>query len=111
MNVVFGEKRDRMDRQDERIANLKRVQPNPRRHNRQWDASMDEFEPENSGASEEEFESEYEEGRNRQRGDRRYGRGHGRNIPRERNRVDGNLGSIKMKIPPFQGRSDPEAYF
>ena len=27
-----------------------------------------------------------------------------------RDRVDGNLGSIKMKIPPFQGRNDPEAY-
>ena len=25
-------------------------------------------------------------------------------------KVDGNLGSIKMKIPPFQGKSDPEAY-
>ena len=23
---------------------------------------------------------------------------------------DGNLGSIKMKIPSFQGKSDPEAY-
>ena len=27
-----------------------------------------------------------------------------------RDRVDGNRGSIKMKIPPFQGRNDPEAY-
>lgn len=37
---------------------------------------------------------------------RRYG-GRGRNA---RNREDNNLGSIKMKIPSFQGRSDPEAY-
>ena len=36
---------------------------------------------------------------------RRYGR------DREaRNWVDNNLGSIKMKIPAFQGKSDPEAY-
>ncbi|PKI74121.1 hypothetical protein CRG98_005500, partial [Punica granatum] len=28
-----------------------------------------------------------------------------------RNRQDNNLGSIKMKIPSFQGKSDPEAYF
>ena len=36
---------------------------------------------------------------------RRYGR------DREaRNRVDNNLGSIKMKIPAFQGKSDPKAY-
>ena len=24
--------------------------------------------------------------------------------------MDRNIGSIKMKIPPFQGRNDPEAY-
>ena len=27
-----------------------------------------------------------------------------------RDRVDRNLGSIKMKIPSFQGRNDPKAY-
>ena len=27
-----------------------------------------------------------------------------------RDRVDGNLRSIKMKIPPFQGINDPEVY-
>ena len=27
-----------------------------------------------------------------------------------RNRKDNNLGGIKIKIPSFQGRSDPEAY-
>ena len=36
-------------------------------------------------------------------------KGH-RNDPRGRDRVDRNLGSIKMKIPSFQGRNDPEAY-
>jgi len=39
----------------------------------------------------------------------RSGRGHGRN-PTGRDGVDRNLGSIKMKIPSFQGRTDPEAY-
>ena len=29
---------------------------------------------------------------------------------RNPNRVDNNLGSIKMKIPSFQGKNDPEAY-
>ena len=29
---------------------------------------------------------------------------------RNRNRVDSNLGSIKMKIPSFQGKNDPEVY-
>jgi hypothetical protein len=30
--------------------------------------------------------------------------------PRGRDGVDRNLGSIKMKIPSFQGRNDPKAY-
>ena len=38
----------------------------------------------------------------------RFGRGYGfRDV---RNRGDNHLGSIKMKIPSFQGKSDPEAY-
>ncbi|KAJ9541184.1 hypothetical protein OSB04_027690 [Centaurea solstitialis] len=32
------------------------------------------------------------------------------NIRRNPNRVDNNLGSIKMQIPSFQGKNDPEAY-
>jgi len=36
---------------------------------------------------------------------RRYGRDRD-----DRNRVDNNLGSIKMRIPAFQGKSDLEAY-
>ena len=39
-------------------------------------------------------------------GDRRYG---GR-LRDARNREDNNLGNIKMKIPSFQGKNDPEAY-
>ena len=39
----------------------------------------------------------------------RQGRGVQRD-PRRRDDVDRNLGSIKMKIPPFQGKNDPEAY-
>jgi hypothetical protein len=30
--------------------------------------------------------------------------------PRWRDRTDRNLGNIKMKIPSFQGKNDPEAY-
>ena len=37
---------------------------------------------------------------------RRYGGRHGE----DRNREDNNLGNIKMKIPSFQGKNDPEAY-
>ncbi|PON72857.1 hypothetical protein PanWU01x14_063260 [Parasponia andersonii] len=39
-------------------------------------------------------------------GNRRYG-GQFRG---DRNREDNSLGSIKMKIPFFQGKNDPEAY-
>jgi hypothetical protein len=37
-------------------------------------------------------------------------RGPGGRFGEARNREDNNLGGIKMKIPSFQGRSDPEAY-
>ena len=37
-------------------------------------------------------------------------RGHGGWAREHRNREDNNLGSIKMKIPSFQGRSNPQAY-
>ncbi|PKI59650.1 hypothetical protein CRG98_019956, partial [Punica granatum] len=37
-------------------------------------------------------------------------RRHGGRFREDRNREDNNLGSIKMKIPLFQGKSDPEAY-
>ena len=39
----------------------------------------------------------------------RHKRGLRRNLL-GKDRVDGNLGSIKMKIPLFQGRNYPEAY-
>ena len=39
----------------------------------------------------------------------RSGRGF-RQDPRWQNGTDRNLGNIKMKIPSFQGKNDPEAY-
>ena len=44
-------------------------------------------------------------------------RGYGGNARRfhggreDRNREDRNIGGIKLKVPSFQGKSDPEAYF
>ena len=43
----------------------------------------------------------------REHDDRRV---HGRRDHGRREHVDGDLGSIKMKIPSFQGRNDPEVY-
>ena len=48
-------------------------------------------------------------GRHRPRGVR-HERGNRINNPRGRNEQDGSLGNIKMNIPSFQGRNDPEAY-
>ena len=53
---------------------------------------------------EKEEEYDFMMGRNRHRGDRRE-----RNYRRFDHR-DGSLNNIKMKIPSFQGRNDPEIY-
>uniref|UniRef100_A0A2N9I0N6 Reverse transcriptase n=1 Tax=Fagus sylvatica TaxID=28930 RepID=A0A2N9I0N6_FAGSY len=81
MDVMFNEIRDRMDRQDAVIATW--------REGREEDqASLNSrFVP---------------------RGERR-GRGFRTDL-RWRDGTDGNLGNIKMKIPSFQGKNDPEAY-
>ncbi|XP_057770955.1 uncharacterized protein LOC130990742 [Salvia miltiorrhiza] len=57
--------------------------------------------------NEEERESDGEDDRTSTHRNERRGGGRRR---RHQNEVDGDLGSIKLKIPTFQGRSDPEAY-
>ncbi|KAL5738445.1 hypothetical protein ACOSP7_031206 [Xanthoceras sorbifolium] len=115
MNVVFGDIRDRMDQQDEVIARIQREQPlNLGRQNRRGVfGDVSERERELRSGDDDDFESEVEMGRNRPRGGRHEG------VPRRgfrgqngvvRNREDNNLGSIKMKIPSFQGKNDPEVY-
>ena len=112
MNVVFNDVRDRMDRQDAVIASLReerpRRAPNARRQGRYArlddsdDYHEDEFEDEDDQAS------LNNEGRFVPRGERR-GRGFRRD-PRWQDGTDRNLGNIKMKIPLFQGKNDPEVY-
>ena len=48
--------------------------------------------------------------RNREDGAAIFGGDARRNIRRVDNREDSSLGGIKMKIPSFQGKNDPEAY-
>uniref|UniRef100_A0A2N9GKP4 Retrotransposon gag domain-containing protein n=1 Tax=Fagus sylvatica TaxID=28930 RepID=A0A2N9GKP4_FAGSY len=64
------------------------------------------------GDHEDEFEGEEDQaslnGRFVPRGER-HGRGFRTGL-RWRDGTDGNLGNIKMKIPSFQGKNDPEAY-
>ncbi|KAF7821778.1 uncharacterized protein G2W53_027233 [Senna tora] len=64
MNVVVGDIRDRLDRQDERIASSQISQPNSRRHNRKMEASMKKFESEKCEDSGNKDEFEYEVDKN-----------------------------------------------
>ena len=112
MNVVFNDIRDQMDRQDAVIASLHKERPrrapNARRQGRRArlddsdDYRKDEFEDEDDQAS------LNNEGRFTPRGER-CGRGF-RRYPRWLDGIDRNLGNIKMKIPSFQGKNDPEVY-
>ena len=106
-----GERRCWMDGQDAVIATWREGHPqripNARRHERR--AHVDDFDND----YEDEFEDEDDqalfngEGRFVPRGER-HGRGFRRD-PRWQNGIDRNLGNIKMKIPSFQGKNDPEA--
>ena len=112
MNVVFNDIWDQMDRQDAVITSLREERTqralNARRQGRRArvddsdDYHKDEFEDEEDQAS---FNHE---GRFAPRGKRR-GRGFRRAL-RWQDGTDRNLGNIKMKIPSFQGKNDPEVY-
>ena len=52
----------------------------------------------------------FREVRNREVEPTTFGGNARRNVRRNEDREDSNLGSIKMKIPSFQGKKDPEAY-
>uniref|UniRef100_A0A2N9FB20 CCHC-type domain-containing protein n=1 Tax=Fagus sylvatica TaxID=28930 RepID=A0A2N9FB20_FAGSY len=110
MDVMFNEIRDRMDRQDAVIATWRegRPQGGPYVRRQARRAPVDD----SDGDHEDEFEGEEDQaslnGRFVPRGERR-GRGFRTGL-RWRDGTDGNLGNIKMKIPSFQGKNDPEAY-
>ncbi|PKI62318.1 hypothetical protein CRG98_017319 [Punica granatum] len=107
LEVVFGDIRDRMDRQDQRIDQMQREQPrqhvqvpNARRLIRQPPNPHDEEDDEIASVG----------SVKRARGVRNEGRRHGRRDQAIRDGVDRNIGSIKMMIPPFQERNDPDAF-
>uniref|UniRef100_A0A2N9G1C9 CCHC-type domain-containing protein n=1 Tax=Fagus sylvatica TaxID=28930 RepID=A0A2N9G1C9_FAGSY len=102
LNFVLGEVRDRMDHQEAAIRNLQGGRDRRRREPR----VENEYENEGDGEDEEDLASEVGSGRHRRF---RRERGHEWN-PGGRDGLDRNLGSIKMKIPSFQGRTDPEVY-
>uniref|UniRef100_A0A2N9FTV9 CCHC-type domain-containing protein n=1 Tax=Fagus sylvatica TaxID=28930 RepID=A0A2N9FTV9_FAGSY len=102
LNFVLGEVRDRMDHQEAAIRNLQGGRDRRRRERR----VENEYENEGDGEDEEDLASEVGSGRHRRV---RRERGHEWN-PGGRDGVDRSLGSIKMKIPSFQGRTNPEVY-
>jgi hypothetical protein len=102
LNFVLGEVRDRMDHQETAIRNLQGERDRRRREPR----VENEYEIQGDGEDEEDLASEVESGRHK-----RFRREKGHEGNRGgRDGLDRNLGSIKMKIPSFQGRTNPEVY-
>lgn len=110
MQIMFGDFRDRMERQDQRIDEMQRRQPvqapTARRQNHQPPIPLD--------VEDEEYEEDEDVASvasvGRVRGPRNERRRHDRREYRGKDGVDRNIGSIKMKIPPFQGKNDPDIY-
>ena len=94
--------RDKMDRQDEKLANLQNDRFDDgnslRRNRRNRGGSEDE---DSGRENRREMEEEYDFMMGRNRRERNY---------RRFNHRDGSLNNIKMKIHSFQGRNDPEIY-
>ncbi|GKU93196.1 hypothetical protein SLEP1_g6806 [Rubroshorea leprosula] len=107
LDIMFGEIKDKMEKQDAAIAKLYQIQngsPNLHNHNLD-DNDEDAFnnDAQNSNFSMDRFM--------RGRGGQRYRFNKGdQNLSRWGDRQDHDLGSIKMKIPPFQGKNDPDVY-
>ena len=101
MKFEMEQVHERIDRMENSVEMQPQNGPNFRRRERvpRREARVEDEEPYGFG-----FEEEKE--RNSIVGYRR----HGGRVREARNREDNNLSGIKMKIPSFQGRSDPEAY-
>ncbi|PKI72279.1 hypothetical protein CRG98_007353 [Punica granatum] len=102
-----------MDRQDQRIDQMQREQPeqhvqvpNARRLIRQ--SPIPQYEEDEDYEEDDEMASVGSV--RRARGVRNEGRRHGKRDQTIRDGVDRNVGSIKMTLPPFQGRNDPDAF-
>ena len=101
MNTNFNDVRERLERvENAHQAPQPRVYNEARRERVHRRDVEEEFDPFVGNVYEEEEIGGY--GGNA----RRFHGGRG-----DRNREDGNIGGIKLKVPSFQGKSDPEAYF
>ncbi|KAG2675607.1 hypothetical protein I3760_12G013000 [Carya illinoinensis] len=102
MNMLLGAMEDRMNQQQAEIRNLQGG-----RNQRRCEPKVENaYENEGDDEDEENLTSEIRLGRHR---GVRHERGFEGNLG-GRDGVNRDLGSIKMKIPSFQGRTDPEVY-
>ncbi|GKV12374.1 hypothetical protein SLEP1_g23526 [Rubroshorea leprosula] len=107
LDIMFGEIKDKMEKKDVAIAKLYQIQNgSPNLHNHDLDDNDEDAfndDAQNSNFSMDRFM--------RGRGGQRYRFNKGnQNLARWGDRQDHDLGSIKMKIPPFQGKNDPDVY-
>ncbi|GKU99878.1 hypothetical protein SLEP1_g12658 [Rubroshorea leprosula] len=105
LNIMFGEIKDKMDKQDAAIAKLYQTHdgsPNLRRNDANDNFNDDYEDALNNDAQNSNFSMDkIMRGRGSQRE---------QNLTRWGDRQDHDLCSIKMKIPPFQGKNDPDVY-
>ncbi|XP_042408307.1 uncharacterized protein LOC121997755 [Zingiber officinale] len=116
MNVVFNEIRDRLDRHEDRLDRhedqLEQLQQEPLPRHRRPD-QRPHFAPNvpdddyDDGASNEVVSNATWR---RARAIRPERPRHVQRQHREREAVDRNMGTIKLSIPPFQGKNDPDVY-
>ena len=107
MNEQFNEIRERLDQNEERVGQIQQgVMVRDRRPNQQHFVPRDAPNYANDGDSEDFEEGDFRRGRNQRRERHRQHQplNHGREG------VDNNTGSIKLTIPPFEGKNDPNAF-
>ncbi|XP_031405679.1 uncharacterized protein LOC116214411 [Punica granatum] len=112
MNMLLNTINDRLERHDEQIDQLRQA-PNqhPRRNNdRQPAPTIDPFDDHEEGSYDDEDDVSSIATMRRARGARAERPWRGRGRHQERDTIDRNMGSIKLTIPPFQGKSDPDVY-
>ncbi|GKV10848.1 hypothetical protein SLEP1_g22158 [Rubroshorea leprosula] len=111
LDIMFGEIRDKMDKQDAAIANLYQIQngsPNLCRNDANDDLNDDYEGAFNDDAHNSNFSMDrFMRGIRDQKG--RFNQRE-QNLMRWGDQQDRDLSSIKMKIPPFQGKNDPDVY-
>ena len=116
---LLQQNNEQMERVEARMTDMeKKQQPKRWDRKRNDEGEYEEFEGDEFDDEDEQewvdnnrrYGGRYRGVRNREDGAAIFGGDARRNIRRVDNREDSSLGSIKMKIPSFQGKNDPESY-